>query len=265
MIDNNYRKMSEIPPLKKFAALGNFNNKLKYLANYLAEPENWYYDNPNLLNEEHKEYGVLYQYIHHTFSKSEEENSLLINETNAIMNTGLLTTSGEEIFMLFSKNKRLGEQEWFFDSFYRSSAHEIPENMRGNLPRHIDYFKNSPELNYFDTSLKIFYNMEHIVKDNFDRLPLALRQLDKSLIVTILNASAENMKMRILRNNRIVVPQYYNKKIMYLAPLKFGKETLPLAIERHQQSYRINTILTPGMAYCNARLIMKPESNWLIN
>ncbi|PXC43252.1 hypothetical protein C9762_16605, partial [Listeria monocytogenes] len=29
--------------------------------------------------------------------------------------------------------------------------------------------------------------------------------------------------------------------------------------------YRINTILTPGMAYCNARLIMKPESNWLNN
>ncbi len=52
---------------------------------------------------------------------------------------------------------------------------------------------------------------------------------------------------------------------MYLAPLMIGKEVVPVAIERNDDTYRINTILTPGMAYCNARLVMKPESNWLKN
>lgn len=261
----NYNKMAPVPPLKTFSSLGNFNNKLYYLANHLAETEDWYYDNPNLDKEEFKKTGVLYQYIHHTFSKSLEDGKVIQTNSHAIMNTGLLTTSGEEIFMLFAKNTRPNEQEWFFDSFYRSSAHEIPENMRGSLPEHIDYFLDQPELNYFDIKMPIFYNMDHIVRDNFERLPISLRQLDIQLIVSIMSASAENMKKRILRNNRLVVPQYYNKKIMYLAPLKFGSDTIPLAIEKHEQSYRVNTIFTPGMAYCNARLVMKPESNWLNN
>ncbi|WP_429975446.1 DUF3825 domain-containing protein [Enterococcus sp. DIV0086] len=259
-----YNKMADIPPLKAFAALGNFDNKLIFLAEQLAEKEDWYYENPNSKDKQ-KKYGVLFQYIHHTFSKSFDEDRLLIKENECVMNTGLLTVNGEEIFMLFTKNKRTGEQPWFFESFYRSSDHKIPESMRGDLPSHIDYFEDNPEDMYFDTKLTILYNMDHIVRDNYDRLPVSLQQLDHSLIVTILNASTEQMKQRILRNNRLVVPQYYNKKIMYLAPLKFGNETLPLAIEKHQHSYRINTILTPGMAYCNARLIMKPESNWLNN
>lgn len=253
------------PPLKRFAALGNFNNKLIFLAEKLAEPEDWYYDNPKANADDFKKYGVLFQYIHHTFSKSYDDNRLLIIDDNCLMNTGLLTNSGEEIFMLFTKNKKIGEQDWFFNSFYRSSDHKIPESMRGELPKHIDYFEDSPQDMYFDTKLTILYNMEHIVNDNFERLPDGLKQLDSTTIVTVLNASAEQMKKRILRNNRLVVPQYYNKKIMYLAPMKFGKEILPLAIEKHENSYRINTILTPGMAYCNARLIMKPESNWLQN
>ncbi|EFP3893907.1 DUF3825 domain-containing protein, partial [Listeria monocytogenes] len=137
--------------------------------------------------------------------------------------------------------------------------------MRGSLPEHIDYFASNPQDMYFNTKLNVLYNMEHIVEENFTRLPEGIQQLDKSIIITILNSSTEQMKKRILRNNRLVVPQYYNKRIMYLAPLRFGKDTLPLAIEKHIDSYRINTILTPGMAYCNARLIMKPESNWLNN
>lgn len=260
-----YKKMDQIPPLKKFAALGNFDKKLLYLAEQLAEKEDWYYDNPKSSDQQQKKYGVLFQYIHHTFSKSLDEDRLVKKENSCIMNTGLMTSNGEEIFMLFSKNNIEGEQEWFFQSFYRSSDHKIPEVMRGCLPSHIDFFENCPEEMYFDTKLTILYNMDHIVKDNFERLPQSLKQLDFELIVTILNASTEQMKKKILRNNRLVIPQYYNKKIMYLAPLKFGDDVLPMAIEKNGDTYRINTILTPGMAYCNARLIMKPESNWLSN
>ncbi|EGP8351112.1 DUF3825 domain-containing protein [Listeria monocytogenes] len=256
--------MLETPPLKKFAALGNFNNKLIYLAENLAEKEDWYYENPNAKSSNQK-YGVLFQFIHHTFSKCKDENLLKFKDNHCLMNTGLLTQSGEEIFMLFTKNSRPNEQEWFFNSFYRSSDHDIPQNMRGSLPEHIDYFASNPQDMYFNTKLNVLYNMEHIVEENFTRLPEGIQQLDKSIIITILNSSTEQMKKRILRNNRLLVPQYYNKRIMYLAPLRFGKDTLPLAIEKHIDSYRINTILTPGMAYCNARLIMKPESNWLNN
>lgn len=73
------------------------------------------------------------------------------------------------------------------------------------------------------------------------------------------------MKIRISRNFRWIAPQFYNGKITYLAPLVFGKDIIPLAIERTSDTYRANTILTQSMAYCNARLIARPESNWLVN
>lgn len=265
-MDRNYNQMTEHPPLRTFAFIGVsdvWGRKLRYLAN-LAEEENWYYDNPSGRTDEFADVGVLHQYIMHTFSKSEEESLILMDEEHAIFNTGLLSKHGEEIFMLFTRNER-DEPKWYHKSFYVASAHEIPIKFRDKLPEYVDYFKNEPSSLYFDTSLPINGSVSHIIDDNMDRLPASLQQLPKELVSDVVNSVANNMKKRISRNNRLVVPQYYNKRIMYLAPLKFGNDYIALALERHGDSYRINTVLTPGMAYCNARLIMKPESNWLVN
>jgi len=261
-MNKKYNVMDKVPPLKKFTFLGTadyFNKKLSYLA-AIAEPENWRYNNPK--NEYPHSLGVLYQYIMHTFSKAMDDNKILSNEEYAIFNTGLLTINGEEIFMLFERNKE-NNPEWFFKSFHRESAHEIPQFFRDKLPCHIDYFENCKDDAYFDSALTIHGSLDHIINDNYDRLPEKLRKLPRNMVIDFLNGSKDVMKKRILRNNRLVIPQYYNKKIMYLAPLKVGDDVIALAIEKHENSYRINTILTAGMAYCNARLLMKPESNWL--
>ena len=257
--------INKLPAIKKFAFLGNtktFTKKLKYLA-HIAEPENWKYHNPKAGSDTDESIAVLYQYIINTFAKVEDEDKILMNENHAILNTGLMTSNGEEIFMLFAKSNGNGPAPWVFLSFFKESAHEIPQVFRDKLPKHVDYFENCPEEAYFDPSLIILGNFDHIIEDNFERLPEALRTMPSDAIVTFLNASKDVMQKRILRNNRLAVPQYYKKKIMYLVPLRFGEEVIPLAIEKHENTYRINTILTTGMAYCNARLVMKPESNWL--
>lgn len=277
-MDDNYNKMDEHPPLRTFAYIGTreqFLKKIHYLAQ-LAEEENWSYDDPAHLDSLSQKYGVLYQYIQHTFAKAKEDNLVVTTENYAIFNTGLFSRIGQkEIYMLFSKNKFVqvldekGQNkqipEWFFNSFFISSAHEIPTELRAVLPPYINYFSGNEVLMYFDPTLPIDGNIEHIVEDNFDRLPFQLQSLDVTIINQIIESGKDSMLKRVKRNNRLVVPQYYNKKIMYLAPLKFGNEYIPLAIEKHDKTYRINTILTQGMAYCNARLITKPESNWLIN
>ena len=57
---------------------------------------------------------------------------------------------------------------------------------------------------------------------------------------------------------------------MYLVPINIPiddekRVTMALAVELTQQNqYRANTIFTKEMAYEKARLLMKPESNWLI-
>ncbi len=271
-MENNYNQMEEFPPLRKYAYIGNrehFMRKLKYLAS-LAEEESWYYDNPSYSTEEEKEYAVLYSYILHTFSKALDENKIYETNTHAIFNTGLLTKLGEEIYMLFEINTRYesdpeNNPKWYFKIFVQQSNHEIPQNMRAHLPEHIDYFESCPSDLYFDTKLKITSNLHHVLIENRERLPEGAQLFSDEILLQIIGSAEQQMKKRILRNNRLVVPQYYNKKIMYLAPLMIGKEVVPVAIERNDDTYRINTILTPGMAYCNARLVMKPESNWLKN
>lgn len=275
-MDVNYNKMDDKAPLSTFAALPSFMFKLHYLANQLAEREDWEYDSGFTYPDEtqkNKEFrnkvGVLYQYIHHTFSKVINEGKLIFTEDKnyAIMNTGLLTNTAEEIFMLFGVNTNKDDmRRYMLLGFYRESAHEIPTSLRSKLPEHIDYFVTCPEDIYFNVSYKITYNAEHIVETNFQRLPESLKSLgDKQFISTTLSSLINTMIKRVLRNHRLIVPQYYNHRIMYLAPLKFGKDIITLAIEKHENTYRANTILTMGMAYCNARLIAKPESNWLIN
>ncbi len=270
-MDRNYNLMEEIPPLRKYAYIGSrieFMRKLKYLASQ-AEQESWYYDHPSYSPEE-KEYAVLYSYILHTFSKAYDENKLYETETHSIFNTGLLTKMGQELYMLFERNTRYvtdpeNNPKWYFKIFVIPSSHEIPSEMRAHLPEHVDYFESCPSDLYFDTKLKITSNLYHVLIDNRERLPDGAQTFPDEVLLQIVEAAESQMKKRILRNNRLVVPQYYNKKIMYLAPLMIGKEIVPVAIERNGDTYRINTVLTPGMAYCNARLIMKPESNWLTN
>ena len=80
----------------------------------------------------------------------------------------------------------------------------------------------------------------------------------------------EEAKKRIRRNMRLVIPQFYNNQIMYLLPIQIPIddekfETMALAVElTSTKQYRANTIFTKAMAYEKARLLMKPESNWLM-
>lgn len=271
-MNRDYNLMSDVPPIRTYAFLGTpdvFMSKLRFLAS-LAEEESWYYDNPNFNDGSMNHVAVLYQYIFHTFSKVLDEGLLLETASHSIFNTGLISRSGQDIYMLFSLNRieRKGSPKWFFNSFYESSAHEIPVDMRSCLPMSVDYFKGCRELMYFDERLPILGNINHIVKDRLSRMPDSVKliaDLDESLLVALVQSSTELMIKKIKKNNRLVLVQYWNKRLMYLAPLYIGDEVMALAIERHENSYRINTILTLDMAYCNARLISRPESSWLVS
>lgn len=266
-VRQGYMRMPERSPLSKFAFLGtSFSNTLAYLAR-LAEPENWYYNAPNSTSEEQRKFGVLFQYLHHTFARAEDEDKVLIRPDRAVLNTGLFTPYGEEIYCLFGVNSKRGIegfQDWYLQSFYSASDHSLA-SVRHELPEYVNFFDGNEESLYFDTSLDVVVNMEHIVRDNISRLPPHIQAFGTSQIGPLLQHSIDFMKKKIKRNNRLVIPQYYNKSIMYLAPLQIGMDVVPLAIERTGQSYRVNTIFTLDMAYCNARLLMKPESNWLTN
>ncbi len=88
-------------PLYRFAIVPNIETQLKDLA-ALAEPEEWSYKNaqdPNPL-------PVLYNYIHYTFARLEEEKKVAVTQDDkrACFNTGLVTVHQEPIFATFVAN-----------------------------------------------------------------------------------------------------------------------------------------------------------------
>ncbi len=77
----------------------------------------------------------------------------------------------------------------------------------------------------------------------------------------------EYAKIRIKENYKAAVPQYFNKKIQFLIPISLGDPSivdLSLAVGKEGGVYTGHTCLTLDMAYNNARLIAKPESDWLV-
>jgi len=253
--------------LFEYAYCGDFKKKLVYLST-ICEHENWYYDAPDI-HDEDKKFSVLYQYIHNTFYKHSLDGKIVQLDTWAIINTGLMTPNAEDIYMLFEENKYFhpvtNKSKYFFRTFCNRSDRDIPEVLKPHLPEPIDFFEDCPNLLYFETRMNVTPNMDHIYNDNRSRLPLKLQELDRESAIMLLNGALEKAIKKVKRNNRIVVPQFYQGNIQYLLPLFILGDTIPLVLEKQPNEYRANTILTLDMAYNNARLLMKPESSWLQN
>jgi hypothetical protein len=76
--------------------------------------------------------------------------------------------------------------------------------------------------------------------------------------------------MRVSWNYRTAIPVYFptNDKMSILLPLSFSNDSsaeVALVVERNpiSQKYSAPTILHLPIAYANARLVCKPESDWL--
>ena len=183
-------------------------------------------------------------------------------------NTGLMTIYGEDIVGLFEKNRKEGQQPWYFKGFKAESDRDI-QNVFTCLPA-IATYNTSKEDYYFDTNKEVVLSVEHILQDNLERYPEELQALGIHVIKSLVQSSFETAKKKIKRNNRLVVPQFYNNKFSYLMPIKLPLSnqkfiTMALAVEKMDSgNYRANTIFTTEMAYGKARLVMKPESNWLM-
>src|ERR1700734_1323982 len=101
----NYQKL----PLFNFSWFNDFKFSLSELE-ILAMDEEWDYKKSPTGN-----YPILFNYVHHTFSKLQGEGKIEIEGEYCIFNTGLVTENQEEIFAYFQKNKKPGTTiAWFF-------------------------------------------------------------------------------------------------------------------------------------------------------
>lgn len=79
--------------------------------------------------------------------------------------------------------------------------------------------------------------------------------------------SLDIVKNRIRRNYKTAIPYYYNGDIQFLIPLCARKDRsralAAMAVQKQEEIYQVKTILTLDQAYNNARLLAKPDREWL--
>lgn len=236
----------------------NFNQSIEELKN-LAMAENWDYSSAPT-----GRHPILENYIRHTFSKIYEENKIEVYEEYALFNTGLVTTNQEDIYAYFQTNKRPNTTiPYYFVGWRKSSDRDLTKFPR--LADVANYITNASDLIY-DVKIELRINIDHIIMDNKPRFPTPFNNMDDYMLGNILQGTIEDAKKRIRRNYKTAIPQYFKGKLQLLIPLCLqtkARADLALVIEKENGTYRASTCLTLDMAINNARLIAKPDDEWL--
>ena len=222
-------------------------NKYTEQLSQIADKENW-------SNSTYPNNGILANYIVKTYDKLTSEKKIIIGQDYALFNTGLFNKYYDPIYA-YQKGTEIS-----FLTGYELSSMGITDR-----PERANYFEN-PELLLFDWHYPIDVYYKHILDDEKNKNRLPQEFLNSNNKINIINGALDTMKKRVSANYKLAIPQYYEGKIQLLLPLCLMSDNKPdvaIAVTKKNNCYQGHTCLTLDMAYNNARLIAKPESNWL--
>ncbi len=261
--------------LEYFADFDDFNAALADLQ-AKAETEVWdYIKNPTSGTP------VLYSYINHTFDRIQNQSKIITGRSSSdgkqysYFNTGLVTPYQDEIYGYFVKVNIVDKTSiWHIkQAEYEFLEYETDQSRFRkyfpNNPDHATYFSEAEvrEL-IFDTSLnggRIIIDREHI-KERKSRFPTRIASMDEESFFDAIAKSIELAIKRVRRNYKTAIPHFYDGKIQFLLPLCLQTKKdadLALVVNKEEQVYKAHTVLTLDQAYNNARLLAKPDREWL--
>lgn len=238
-----------------------------------TEPGNWNYPrNPSTdFNK-----PVLFNYIRHTFKRAlEQAHQGTITCTGSTdphlaFDTGLLTEHYQAIYGVFQENRHPREDKPPF--YLRKYCIESDLLLRPfeSLPTLVSYVDNPGDL-VIDFRKRIVLNLEHIVDDNVGRFPSSLQEHPAHILRSMVQSAIDDSLKRARRNYKIAIPQFFwigrtKGRVQLLLPLCLMDRTqadLAVAFDIGDNDYRGSTILTLDMAYNNARLLARPDRDWL--
>jgi cold shock CspA family protein len=238
----------------------------------IAEPENWNYTERPARDS----HPILRSYLKYTFLRLHELGRDYVrvsdDEGHLAFNTGLVTPFQEEIFALFTRRPE-GEigPPWVLKGFEKASSWVFLKEIGGDPPRLAWYFDDPGQL-VFDTRLELRVNVEHVPHDP-ERFPEALKSISPEDLAALVNAKAPEALDRVKRNYKTAIPQFYRDgksgegKMQLLLPvalLRRDNVELALAVDRLPSDvYLGRTVLSLDWAYNNARLLTRPDTDWL--
>lgn len=253
--------------LARFADMGG-SRWIRELAS-LAEPEPWEYSHASAPSP----LPILRSYFLYTFRRLEEMSDGLrksANGSSLSFNTGLVTVNQEEIFAFFRSHHVKDRQPWIFEGFKKASDRQFVDNFGSDTPPLAFYFED-PSVLLYDRRCELFIDIDHVL-ENLERFPAEL-QSNPFMARNLLMSAEATTKKRVYRNYKAAIPQYYRDKggqgsmqlLLPICLLNPSKADLALAVSKNEDgnAYRGSTVLTLDMAYNNARLLARPDTEWL--
>lgn len=261
--------------IQGFAEFQDYNSAIEQLASgELCEEENWDY-----IQNKTGGYPILKSFINQTCKRIIDQGKLVTGTSNngevySYFNTGLVDEFQNDIFAYFKKNRKFKNNqpwgihipEWEFlefntdQSFYRRFFDEIPE-----IATYFEETETSKLI--FDTRITIRPNWDHL-NDRKKRVnSYEIQNMSEQDYRDAISDSIDMATKRIKRNYKTAIPHYYNGDIQFLIPMcerkNRGKALAAMVIKESEQIYEVATILTLDQAYNNARLLAKPDREWL--
>ncbi|MBP5541909.1 MAG: DUF3825 domain-containing protein [Bacteroidales bacterium] len=263
------------PFIRGFAAFQDYDSAiLQLIQPNLCEDENWDY-----IQKPTGGFPILKSYLNKTCERVVNQGKIKVGKSSdgteyLFFNTGLVNVFQDEIFAYFVKNKRYSDNqpwgiripEWWFlefntdQSYYRKFFNESPEIAT--------YFEETEvQKLIFDTTLTIRPNWEHLNKRRSRVDSEEIQKMSEQEFRDAIEDSITMARKRIKRNYKTAIPHFYNNDIQFLVPLcerkDRGKALAAMVIQKSEQIYEVTTILTLDQAYNNARLLAKPDREWL--
>ena len=260
------RDVFDLPEsLYDFAQIVDFHGVIESLAN-LVEDEDWNYHNtPGTTTD----FPILENYIRNTYIRLAREKKVAYSNDSGFccFDTGLLSkVQHEPIYMQFCENTNPNvDCYWFFSKFFRKGDNEVRRYPK--LPEMAFYWEDPTKL-IFDPRKELVVNVEHIIQDNKARFPNPFSTMSDYQLQLIIDGSVKAAKERLRRNYKIAVPQYFitSGTIQLLIPLCLAAQDtadLAIVVEDYGTMYRASTCLTLDQAMNNARLLARPDRDWL--
>lgn len=229
----------------------------------LAEDEDWDGLDATFTGE----MRILKNYVQRTFEHVHGQGQVResADGSYSVFNTGLSTRRQQTIYGVFVRNSATGQQKWRFRDWHVESSRMVLDNFP-ELPDFAVYTTDPADYIY-DWRRRLVVDFEHVVGDNLERFPPELQGNAYSAELH-LKSAVELAEKRVRRNYKAAVPFWYvtQKQVQLLLPLSLrDKDSVDLAlvVSRQGEYYRGHTVLTTAMAYSNARLLTRPDSDWL--
>ena len=253
-----------------------FSQALQWLQRKFCNDESWDY-----IQNKSNDIPILRSYIDQTCKRIIEQDKVVVGKSSdgkecAYFNTGLADKYQNEIFAYFIRNDYYKENQpwgiqipkWHFLEFNTEESRfrrYFPSRTTAEIA---SYFEPGAQLVLDPEDLRTAIpNWEHLY-DRKSRINVHdINSMSEMDFRDAINDSIDLAYKRIKRNYKTAIPQFYCHEIQFLVPLYSRRDRLnalaAMVVHKVESIFEISTILTLDQAYNNARLLAKPDREWL--